>query len=34
LAFVPRQRLPEGKVLNKEELLKIPLDIFFIQRTA
>jgi len=34
LAFVPRQRLPEGKVLSKEELLKIPLDIFFIQRTG
>jgi len=34
LAFVPRQRLPEGKVLNKEELLKIPLDIYFIQRTG
>jgi len=34
LAFVPRQRLPEGKILSKEELLKIPLDIFFIQRTA
>jgi len=34
LAFVPRERLPEGKILSKEELLKIPLDIFFIQRTA
>jgi len=34
LAFVPRERLPEGKVLTKEELLKIPLDIFFIQRTG
>ena len=34
LAFVPRERLPEGKVLTKEELLKISLDIFFIQRTG
>jgi len=34
LAFVPKQRLPEGKILSKEELLRIPLDIFFIQRTA
>ena len=34
LAFVPKQRLPEGKVLTKEELLKIPPDIFFIQRTG
>ena len=34
LAFVPRERLPEGKVLTKEELLKIPPDIFFIQRTG
>jgi NAD-dependent DNA ligase len=34
LAFVPQHRFPEGKVLTREEFFKIPLDIFFIQRTG
>lgn len=32
LAFVLKQRAPEGKILTKEEILKLGLDVFFIIR--
>jgi hypothetical protein len=34
VAFVPRQRLPEGTVLSKEELLKLGIDIYHIVRVG